>query len=317
MRWVLALGLALVAGLAQAQSYPSKPIRLIVPFSAGGPSDILARLIGAKLTEAWGQPVVIDNRPGAAGIIGMEAAAKAAPDGYTLVLSNLADPVAVGLYPKLPYDLVRDFQPVSLVADTPFMLVVHPAQPIHSVAELLAFAKAKPDVLAFASAGVGSASHMAGEMLKWKAGIALVHVPYKGQTPATSDVLAGQVPLMFTNPLSGLTYMKDGRLRALAISTARRSPAAPDIPTIAEAGVPGFDVGIWFGVQAPAGTPREIVDRWVAEIRRMLTLPDVREGLAAQGAVPMPEDPETFAARIRADIEKWSALIKAANLKPE
>jgi tripartite-type tricarboxylate transporter receptor subunit TctC len=310
------LGLIEMPG-ARAENYPSRPIRIIVPFSAAGPSDILARLIGAKLTEAWGQPVVIDNRPGAGGIIGIELATKAPADGYTLVLSNLADAISVGLYPKLPYDLVRDLQPVSLVVDSPFLLVVNPAIPVHSVAELIALARAEPSRLAFASSGVGVPSHMAGEMLKWMAHIDMTHVPYKGQSPATADVLAGQVTLMFTNPLNGLAFVRDGRLRALAVSTGKRIAAAPEIPTVAESGLPGFDVGIWFGVQAPAGTPNEIVRQLAAEIRRILDQPDMRASLAAQGAEPTPEDPETFAARIRADIAKWSQLIKAAGLRPE
>jgi len=312
---VLALGLSVSA--AAAERYPARPIHMIVPFSAAGPSDILARLIGAKLTEAWGQPVVIDNRPGAGGIIGIELAVKAPADGYTLVLSNLADAIGVGLYPKLPYDLVRDLQPVSLVADSPFLLVVHPSLPVHSVAELIALAREEPGRLAFASSGVGVPSHMAGELLKWMTHIDMTHVPYKGQSPATADVLAGQVPLMFTNPLNGLAYVRDGKLRALAVSTATRMDAAPEIPTVAESGLPGFDVGIWFGVQAPAGTPNQIVRQLAAEIRRILEQPDMRASLAAQGAAPRPEDPATFAARIRADIAKWSQLIKAAGLRPE
>jgi tripartite-type tricarboxylate transporter receptor subunit TctC len=313
----VALALGLSASAAAAERYPARPIHMIVPFSAAGPSDILARLVGAKLTEAWGQPVVIDNRPGAGGIIGIELAVKAPPDGYTLVLSNLADAIGVGLYPKLPYDLVRDLQPVSLVADSPFLLVVHPSLPVRSVAELIALARQEPGRLAFASSGVGVPSHMAGELLKSMAHIDMTHVPYKGQSPATADVLAGQVPLMFTNPLNGLAYVRDGKLRALAVSTATRMDAAPDIPTVAESGLPGFDVGIWFGVQAPAGTPDQIVHQLAGEIRRILEQPDMRASLAAQGATPRPEDPATFAARIRADIAKWTRLIKEAGLRPE
>jgi tripartite-type tricarboxylate transporter receptor subunit TctC len=314
---LVALGLVGPGGRARADDYPSRPIHMIVPFAAGGPSDILARLVGNKLTEAWGQPVVIDNRAGASGIIGTELAVKAAPDGYTLILDNLGDAISVGLYPKLPYDLVRDLRPVSLVADSPFMLVVHPSVPVHSVTELIALARAKPGALAFASAGVGVPSHMAGELLKSMAHIDLTHVPYKGQAPATADVLSGQVPLMFTNPLNGLVFVRDGKLRALGISTAHRIAAAPDIPTVAESGLPGFDVGIWFGIQAPAATPDPIVRKLADQIRRILEAPDMRAGLAAQGAEPLPEGPEAFAARIRADIDKWSAVIKAAGLHPE
>jgi len=251
-------------------------------------------------------------------MIGTELTVRSPPDGYTLVLSNLADAISVGLYPKLPYDVVRDLQPVSLVAESPFVLVVHPSLPVNSLSELIALARARPGELGFASGGgVGVPSHMAGEMLKYRAKIDLIHIPFKGQGPATADVLAGHVPMMFTNPLNGLALVRDGRLRALAISTPQRIAAAPEIPTIDESGLPGFDVGIWFGVQAPAGTPMPIVRQLAAEIRRILEQPDMRASLAAQGAEPKPEDPETFGVRIRADIAKWTEVIKAAGLRPD
>ena len=320
--WILP-AVAAVLGLAApcaaaAEDYPTRQIRMIVPFSPGGPSDILARVLGAKLADAWGQAVVIDNRAGASGMIGTELAVKSAPDGYTLILSNNADEISISLYPKMPYDIVRDLQPVCLVSQSPFVLVVHPSVPARSLAELIALARARPGELGFASGGgVGVPSHMAGEMLKWRAKIDLIHIPFKGQGPATQDVLAGHVPMMFTNTMNGLPFMRDGQLRALAVSTAKRTAAAPEIPTVAEQGFPGFDVGIWFGIQAPAGTPRPIVDKIAGEVRRILDQPDMRAQLAAQGAESLFGDPEVFAARIRAEIVKWAEVVKAANLHPD
>jgi len=320
--WILP-AVAAVLGLAApraaaAEDYPTRQIRMIVPFSPGGPSDILARVLGAKLADAWGQAVVIDNRAGASGMIGTELAVKSSPDGYTLILSNNADEISVSLYPKLPYDIVRDLQPVCLVSQSPFVLVVHPSVPARSLAELIALARARPGELGFASGGgVGVPSHMAGEMLKWRAKIDLIHIPFKGQGPATQDVLAGHVPMMFTNTMNGLPFMRDGQLRALAVSTAERTAAAPEIPTVAEQGFPGFDVGIWFGIQAPAGTPRPIVDKIAGEVGRILDQPDMRAQLAAQGAESLFGGPEMFAARIRAEIVKWAEVVKAANLHPD
>lgn len=307
---------ASAARAGAAENYPSRPIHLIVPFAPGGPSDILARLIGAKLTDAWGQAVVIDNRGGASGMIGTELTAKAAPDGYTLVISNAADAINVSLYPKIPYDVLRDLQQVCVISESPFLLVVNPSVPAHSLAELVALARAHPGELGFASGGgVGVPSHMAGEMLKWRAKIDLIHIPFKGQGPATEDVLAGHVPMMFTNTMNGLPFVRGGQLRALAVSSAKRSAAAPDIPTVAELGYPGFDVSIWFGLQAPAGTPRPIVDKIAGAVRQILEQPGVRATLALQGAEPVFEGPEAFAAHLRADIAKWAEVVKAANIK--
>lgn len=314
------VALVLVVGPARAAdpSYPTKPIRLVVPFSAGGPSDILARQLGVKLTEIWGQPIVVDNRAGASGQIGTEIVVRAPPDGYTLVLSNAADAISVGLYPKLPYDVTRDLRPVCLVSISPFILVAHPSVPVHSLAELIAYAKAHPGELGFASGGgVGVPSHMAGEMLKWRAGIDLLHVPYKGQGPATTDVLSGHVPLMFTNPMNGLPFVRDGRLRALGVSTPKRIEAAPEIPTLAEQGLAGFDVGIWFAVQAPTATPDDIVAKIADTFRTILEQPDTRASQAAQGADAVFEGPDAVAQRIRVDIEKWREVIKAADIHPE
>ncbi len=306
-----------VGAAAAADGYPNRPIKLVVPSSPAGPMDILGRLIGAKLHEAWGQPVVVESRPGAAAIVGLDYVAHAPADGYTLSMFDLGSPISVSLYPKLPYDLVRDFQPIALIARSPFILVVHPSVEARTLAELIALAKAKPNALAFGSAGVGVTSHLAYELLRRMAGIELVHVPYKGQAPATADLLAGQIQTMFVNPISGLPYVRDGRLRALAISTATRSPAAPDIPPVAEAGVPGFDVAIWFGMTARAGTPREIVDKVAAEVARIQAMPDIAARLAELGAEPVIEGPPALAARVDADIARWGEVVRAAHVTAE
>jgi tripartite-type tricarboxylate transporter receptor subunit TctC len=304
-------------GAAAADSYPSRSIKLIVPSAPAGPMDILARLIGAKLQAAWGQPVVVESKPGAAAIIGLDYLSHAAPDGYTLSMFDLGSPISVSLYAKLPFDLVRDFQPVALVARSPFILVVHPAVPAQSLRELIALAKTRPHQLSFGSAGVGVTSHLAFELLCRMAGIDLVHVPYKGQAPATTDLLSGQIQTMFVNPINGLPHVRAGRLRALAVSTATRTPAAPDIPSVAEAGVPGFDVFIWFGITAPAGTPREIVEMLAAEIARIQAMPEVKTRLAELGADPVIEGPAALAARVDADIARWAEVIKAAKVTIE
>ncbi|MBI3517653.1 MAG: tripartite tricarboxylate transporter substrate binding protein [Proteobacteria bacterium] len=279
--------------------------------------DILGRLVGAKLHEAWGQPVIVESKPGAGAIIGLEYVSHAAPDGYTLSMFDLGSPISVSLYKKLPFDLVRDFRPVAMIARTPFILVVHPSVPAQSLRELIALAKAEPGALSFGSAGVGVTSHLAFELLRSMAGIDLVHVPYKGQAPATQDLLSGQIQTMFMNPINGLPHVRDNRLRALAISTAARAPAAPEIPPVAEAGVPGFDVAIWFGMTVPAGVPREIVEKLAAEIARIQALPDVQKRLAELGAEPVVEGPAALAARVDADIGRWAAVIKTANVTAE
>jgi tripartite-type tricarboxylate transporter receptor subunit TctC len=310
--------LALIGiGAAAADAYPTRPIKLIVPSAPAGPMDILARLIGAKLYEAWGQPVVVESKPGAGAIVGLDYVAHAAHDGYTLSMFDLGSPIHVSLHDKLPFDLVRDLQPIALVARTPFILVVHPAVPARSLAELIALAKAQPGQLSFGSAGIGVTSHLAFELLRQMTGIALVHVPYKGQAPATTDLLSGHIQTMFMNPINGLPYVRDGRLRALAVSTAARSPAAPEIPSVAEAGVPGFDVAIWFGMTAPAGTPRPIIDKLAGEIARIQAMPEVATRLAALGADPVIEGPAALAARVDADIVRWAEVIKAAHVTVE
>ena len=307
--------LPLVASV-HAQNYPTKAVRLIVGFPAGGTSDIMARLTGQKLSEAWGQTFIIDNRPGAGGNIGTELVAKAAPDGYTLLVSpgsTLTSNPAV--YSKVPFDTVRDFAPVTMIAGVPNALVVHPSVPVTNVKELIALAKASPGQLAYASTGAGQSTHLSAELLKTSAGINLIHVPYKGSAPALTDIVAGQVSVMFDNLPSVLPFIKSGRLKPLAVSSAARSRALPEVPTVAESALPGFDVTVWFGVLAPAATSRDIVNRLNAEIVKAIKTPDMRERFTQQGADPIGNTPEDFAAVIKRDLAKWAKVVKDANIK--
>ncbi len=279
---IAAWGLPLFAA-AQAPAYPTKPIRLVVPFPPGGATDILAREVAKHLTEAWGQSVVVDNRPGAGGNIGSELVAKAAPDGYTLEMGTVGThAINASLYSKMPYDHVKDFVPVILVAGVPNVLEVNPSVPVNSVQELIAYAKANPGKLNFASSGAGTSIHLSGELFKVMAGVQMTHVPYKGSAPALQDLLGGQVQLMFDNLPPSLPQIKAGKLRALAVTSTTRAPALPDVPTVAEAGLPGFEASSWFGVLAPAGTPPAIVAKLNAEIAKWLTSPEAKEKLAAR-----------------------------------
>jgi tripartite-type tricarboxylate transporter receptor subunit TctC len=317
LQGVALLVLALASALAAAQNYPARPIRLVVPYPAGGPLDIMARAIGQKLTEAWKQPVVVDNRAGAGGNIGADLVAKSAPDGYTLLMGAVAThAINPSLYSKIPYDPVRDFAPVALVAQVPNILVVNPAVPAKTVQELIELARAKPGSLNFGSGSTGSTGHLAGELFKTMAGVQMVHIPYKGAAPAMADLLAGQVQLMFDNLASSLPNVKAGKLRALAVTTRARSPAVPELPTIAESGLPGFDLSTWFGVLVPAGTPAEIVARLNAEIVRALNTNDMRERLQKMGAEPLAGNtPEHFAAFIRSEAAKYAKVVKASGAK--
>jgi tripartite-type tricarboxylate transporter receptor subunit TctC len=310
--------LLMAAALTHAQSFPVKPVRVITPFTAGSAIDTLARVVGQKLGDTWGQQVVIDNRIGANGIIGTEAAAKAPPDGYTVYLGNIST-LAVNphLYLKLPYDALRDFAPVTLAATIPVVLVVHPSLPVKSVRELIALAKAHPGQLNYASGGTGSAQHLPMEMLRVETGINIVHVPYKGLGPAFSDVLGGQVPMMFTGVSNVVPYMKTGRLRVLAIGSPKRSATLPDVPTVAEAGVPGFDFDSWTGYLVPVSTPRELIVKLHADITRTLAAPEVRDKLVTLGFDLVGGTPEAFATLIRNDIARFGKLIKAAGIKAE
>jgi tripartite-type tricarboxylate transporter receptor subunit TctC len=311
-----ALTLAAEVTRAQQPAYPAKPIRIIVPFAPGGATDILARAIGQKMTEGLGQPVIVDNRPGAGGNIGSDVVAKAQPDGYTLLMGGVGpNAINATLYPKLPYDAANDFAPVAHVANVTNLLVVHPSVPAKSVKELIAIAKARPGKLTHASSSPGSAGHLAGEMMKIMAGIDMVTVNYKGSAPALVDLISGQVDLMFDNMPPSLPHIKSGKLKALAVSGGERTSVFPDLPTIAESGLPGFDAGSWFGILAPAGTPPAIVNRLNAVIMKSLTSPELRERLSSQGAAPVGGTPEQFGRHIRAEIAKWAKVIKAANVK--
>jgi len=305
------------AAQSDVASYPNRPIRFVVPFLAGGPSDVLARTLGVKMNQDWSQAVVVDNRAGAAGIIGADLVAKSAPDGYTLLMAQVGDTISMSLYSKLPYNFERDFAPITLVGFTPFILVVHPALSAKKVQELIALAKAKPGGLTFASGGTGVASHLAGELFKSTAGIDIVHVPYKGQAPATADLLGGQVSFMFNNPITSLPHVRAGKMRALAVSTAKRFSGLPDVPTVAESGFPGFDVGFWLGTLAPAGTPRAVIGKLNAEMVRILRVPDVIERLGAMGVEIVGSTPEEFARVIRADVVKWGKVVRDSGAKAD
>jgi len=315
----VALALA-SAGLphARAQAYPSKPVRLVVPFAPGGTTDILARLVGQRLTDVLKQTVLIDNRPGANGALGTEIVAKSAPDGHTIVMGYL-DSFAIGpnLYSKLPYDPVRDFAPITRVASTTQAMVLHPSLPVRATRDLIALAKRQPGQLSYASAGIGAPSHLAGELFKMMAGVDLVHVPYKGSGAAINDLLGGHVALSFGGLAAAMPHVRTQRLRVLAIASGARSPAMPPIPTIAESGLPGYDVSSWFGLLAPAGTPSEAVARLHAEVVKILKAEDIRQQLAADGAEVVANRPDEFAAYIKSELAKWGGVIKAARIKAE
>jgi tripartite-type tricarboxylate transporter receptor subunit TctC len=306
------------SGGANAQGWPEKPLRFIVGFTPGGPSDIIARALGQKLTELWTQQVVIENRPGAGGNIAAEIAAKSAPDGTTWLLGNNSILATnQSLYRKLAYDPVKDFAPVALVAIQPNILVVNPGVPAGSVKELIALAKAKPGELNYASSGSGAAAHLAGELFKAMTGVEMVHVPYKGAQPALTDVIAGQVQLMFATSASAIPYIKAGRLRALAVTTAKRSATVPELPTVSEAGVPGFEAITWHGVVVPAATPAPLVERLNADIVRVLRMRDLRERLESLGAELAPGTPQDFAEYIAREIPKWAKVVKDSGARAE
>jgi len=299
-------------------TFPGRPVRLIVPFPPGGSTDILARAIGQKLAEAWGQPLVIDNRPGAGGIIGMETAAKAAPDGYTLVMGHVGTLAAnPALYKSLPYDPVKDFAPVTLIAMVPNVLVVGPAVSSKTVAELVALAKSKPGKLDYGSGGNGSAAHLATEYFKLKAGIDIQHVPYKGTAPALQDLLGGQIAFIITGLPPVLAQVKSGKLRILGVASAQRLKQFPDIPTIAESGVPGYEATQWYGILAPAATPKDVVAKLNRDVVNALKDPSVADKLAAEGADPVGDSPGEFAAFIRSEIDLWGKVIRATGAKVE
>ncbi len=304
------------AALAQ-QSYPARPVRLVVPSSPGGGTDITARIIAPKLGEYLGQQVVVENRPGAGTMIGGEVVARAAPDGYTLLMGISTLAINPAMYKKVLYDALKDLAPISQVVSVPNILVTHPSLPVKTVKELIALARARPGQINFASAGVGTNPHLSMELFLSMAGLKMVHVPYRGSGQGVIDLIAGHVSVMTPSTLTGLPHIKGGRLRGLGVTSAKRAVGAPDIPTIAEAGVPGYEAVQWFGVLAPAGTARDIVNRVHGEIVRVLRVADVKERLLADGAESVGSSPEEFAAFLRAETVKWAKVVKGAGIKPE
>jgi tripartite-type tricarboxylate transporter receptor subunit TctC len=301
--------------MAQAQDYPVRPVTLIVPWAAGGAQDVLGRMLAPKLADRLGKAVSVENRPGAASVIGMAAAARAAPDGYTLVQAGAAFAINAAVYKKLPYHSENDFAPVALVAQVPFLLVINPSLPVYSVADLIALARDKPGQLSYASAGPGSPHHLAAELLKSMTGIELIHVPYKGSAPAVADVVAGHVPIHFSDPVAALPLIKAGKLRALGVSTAARLPSAPDIATIAETGVVGFDVGSWIMIVAPAKTPKAIVAKLHTELTSIAQLPDIQQRLIDLGMIPVRSDsPEALQRFIDSEITRWANVVGQAGI---
>lgn len=305
------------AAAATAQNYPTRPVRLVVPSSPGGGTDITARILAPKLSDALGQQVVVENRPGAGTMIGGEVVARAAPDGHTLLMGISTLAINPAMYKKVPYDAIKDFAPISQAVSLPNILVTHPSLPVKTVKELIAFAKARPGQINFGSAGVGTNPHLSMELFVSMAGLKMIHVPYKGSAPGVVDLVAGHVTVMAPNILTALPHVKNGRLRGLGVTSAKRAAGVPNIPTIAEAGVPGYEAVQWYGVLAPTGTPRGIVARLHDEIARILHSPEARERLSADGAEPVGSTPEEFSAFIRAETEKWAKVVKDAGIRPE
>ena len=300
---------ALWSTIAVAQSYPAKPIRIIVGYPAGGPTDMIARTVAQKLSPALGQQVIVDNRPGASGMIGAELAVKAPPDGYTLLTVPITYAVTPSVFPKMPYDAEKDLAPVALVAAAPFILVVHPTLPVKTVKDLIALAKSRPGQINYASASAGGMPHLAGELFNIMAGVKLTHIPYKGAAPATIDLLAGQVSLMFNNMLSAMPHVKSGKLRAVAVTSAKRSSAVPELPTVAET-IPGFEASGWYGAFAPAATPREIIAKLNGEINRLMRQPDVAQRFAGDGVEAVTMTPAEFGTYLHSEIVKWGKVVK-------
>ncbi|HEV7802912.1 MAG TPA: tripartite tricarboxylate transporter substrate binding protein [Burkholderiales bacterium] len=318
LRAVLIGALAIVSSGAAAQAtYPSRAVRIVVPFPPGGGTDIISRTVAQKLSETWGQPVIVDNRAGANGIIGTDLGSKAKPDGYTLLVVIATHAINPALYRKLPYDTASDFVPVTLMAQYPFILTIHPSLPPKTVKELIALAKTRPGQLSYASSGNGSGPHLGFELFKSTAKIDVVHIPYKGAGPANIDLISGQVQLMFNNFLAAMPQIRAGKLRVLAVTSAKRSPVMPDLATMAEAGLPGFDVTGWYALLAPAGTPAVIVNKVQADVANALRVPALNERLSSEGAEPVGSTPQQFGTFLAAEIRKWGKVISDAKVTPE
>jgi tripartite-type tricarboxylate transporter receptor subunit TctC len=313
---LLAAALMLCACAAHAQNFPAKPLRIVVPFAPGGPNDILARTVGQKMTENWGQQVIVDNRPGAGTVIGTQLVARAPADGYTLLMVATSMAVNPSLRAKLPYDTMNDFTPVTLLIFSPNVLVTHPSVPVASVKDLIALARSRPGQISYASGGTGAATHLAGELLAMEGRVKMIHVPYKGAAPATVDLLSGQVSWMFGTILPTIPHIKAAKLRAIAVTSPKRTAVLPDVPAVAET-LAGFDATSWYGLFAPAGTPKDVIARLHAENARIINLPEIRERLLAEGAAPAALGPDEFAAHFRREVEKWGKVVRTAGIKPE
>lgn len=316
---LLALALAAFAAVpaAHAEAWPSKPVKILFGFPAGSATDVIARTVGQKLSDKWGQPVVIENRPGAGGNLGSELAARAPADGYTIFFGTVANAISVSLYGKLNYDYLKDFTPITLVATTPLVLVANPSVPVKNVKELIAHAKANPGKLNFGSGGVGTSNHLAGEMFKTATATELVHVPYKGTPAAYNDMFGGQVALMWDNIVAVTNHVKSGKLKPIAVTSLQRASSLPEVPTMAESGLPGFEAVSWIGALVPAGTPQPVVDKIYTDLTAVLRMPEVKDKLAASGAVVVGNTPEQFAAWNRNEIAKWSKAVKDSGAKAE
>lgn len=313
---LIGLTLSAVCGIVAAQTYPAKTVRMVVGYPPGGPTDLLARIVSQKLSESWGQQVIVDNRPGASGMIGAELTVRAAPDGYTLLMVPVTYAVTPSLYPKMSYDAVKDLAPVAQVAAAPFILVVHPTLPVKTVKDLITLARSRPGQLNYASASTGGMPHLAGELFNTMTGVRMVHIPYKGAAPATTDLLAGQVSLMFNNMLSAMPQVKNGRLRAIAVTSTKRSAAAPELPAIAET-VPGYEASGWYAALAPAATPRELIAKINTDMNRIMKMPDVAQRLAGDGVEAVGTTAEQFGIYLRSEIVKWGKVVKASGAKAD
>jgi len=314
--FILACIAALGSVFVFAQSFPAKPIRIIVPSAPGDGSDLMARAIGQKLTESWGQPVVVDNRPGAGGRIGSEVAAKAAPDGYTWIMANAGSHgINAAVYQNLPFDVEKDFAPITQIIRSPNVLIVSPSLNVNTVQEFIALLKANPGKYSYGSGGNGTSAHMSAELFKMMAGVDITHVPYKGATPALTDLIAGQIVMFLGNLPPAIPFIKNGQVKALGVTSLKRSPELPNVPTLDEAGLKGFETIAWFGLLAPAGTPKEIIDKVRSEVARIVAMPDIRERIAALGGEPVANRPEEFAAIIHDDVAKWKKVAAVAHVK--